>query len=65
MERDRYKKECEDQQKKEYEVMMKSLNPDNIRELYTLRKDYAKLQRHSIELMERSEASEKVWFISK
>ena len=40
-----------------------SLNPDNIRELYKLREDYAKLQVHALDLMDRAEASEKVFFV--
>ena len=59
-ERDRFKKEYEDQHRKDYEVMTR----DNLRELYKLREDYAKLQMHSIELMEQAEACEKVQFVS-
>ena len=58
-ERDRFKREYEEQHKKEHEDMTR----DNMRELYKLREDYAKLQMYSIELMERAEASEKVWSV--
>ena len=54
-ERDQYRKKAE-----ERNVTTHSLNPDNIRELYKLREDYAKLQAHAMELMDRAEASEKV-----
>ena len=59
-ERDRFKKAHEEQQNRKDEVM----TTDSMRELYKLREDYAKLQMHSIELMERAEACDKVRFVS-
>ena len=57
-ERDRLKMEIEEHQSEEQGEM----TTEEMRELYKLREDYARLQAHAIELMERIEISDKVRF---
>ena len=58
-ERDRLKMENEEHQRNDGDGEMTT---EEMRELYKLREDYARLQAHAIELMERIEISDKVRF---